>query len=324
MISSSPILLSKWSSSLSLKKGEVTKVPMWVKLYNVPILAYSGDGLSLIAMQRRKPIMLDAFTSSMCVESWGRISFARALIEVGSDYALKKEVVMAITNEEGTDYVNEVIREAPKALPTAATRPIFMENQEDGFVEVTGRRNKGKRAANQQANNPIAGIRIHEPKSSFYRPINKHGTNKQPKNKPTDIRNASTSHNYGEKSTSISNGDTGDGTNVTTPSRAKPGLTTLLSNPFDVLSAVEEDVCGPSDQNPKESEHVGYGSSNIDAEKGQEKDSLWSHFKEAKEASRSNPRTTMSDSDGESEAEEYPPYDCTVIFLTGGGFSLYE
>nr|GEW95485.1 hypothetical protein [Tanacetum cinerariifolium] len=51
MIRKSPIMLSKWSPSVSLKKGEVTKVPVWVKMYNVPVLAYSEDGLSLLATQ---------------------------------------------------------------------------------------------------------------------------------------------------------------------------------------------------------------------------------------------------------------------------------
>ncbi|GKA55405.1 hypothetical protein Tco_0754354 [Tanacetum coccineum] len=64
-----PIILTKWSPSLSLKKGEVTKVPVWVKLHGVPVLAYSDDGLSLIATQIGNPIMLNAFTSTMCVES---------------------------------------------------------------------------------------------------------------------------------------------------------------------------------------------------------------------------------------------------------------
>ncbi|GKB15752.1 hypothetical protein Tco_0849675, partial [Tanacetum coccineum] len=40
------------------------------------------DGLSLIATQIGKPIMLDAFTSLMCEDSWGRINFARALVEI--------------------------------------------------------------------------------------------------------------------------------------------------------------------------------------------------------------------------------------------------
>ncbi|GKB24949.1 hypothetical protein Tco_0864350, partial [Tanacetum coccineum] len=110
MIRKSPIILNKWSSSVSLKKGEVTKVLVWVKLYNVPVLTYSEDGLSLIAAQIGKPVMLDAFTSSMCVESWGKISFARARIEISSASTLKKEVIMAIPEEEGDGHIKEVIR----------------------------------------------------------------------------------------------------------------------------------------------------------------------------------------------------------------------
>nr|GEU31135.1 reverse transcriptase domain-containing protein [Tanacetum cinerariifolium] len=90
LIRKSPIMLSKWSPSVSLKKGEVTKVPVWVKMYKIPVLAYLKDGLSLLATQIGKPIMLDAFTSSMCVESWGRISFAHALIEIDAAVGLNK------------------------------------------------------------------------------------------------------------------------------------------------------------------------------------------------------------------------------------------
>ncbi|GKB94140.1 hypothetical protein Tco_0980277 [Tanacetum coccineum] len=57
LIRKSPIILNKWTACVSLKKGEVTKVPVWVKLYNVPVLAYSEDGLSLIATQIGKPII---------------------------------------------------------------------------------------------------------------------------------------------------------------------------------------------------------------------------------------------------------------------------
>nr|GFC73911.1 hypothetical protein [Tanacetum cinerariifolium] len=63
LIRKSPIILNKWTPSVSLKKCEVANVPVWVKMYNVQVLAYSKDGLSLIATQIGKPIMLDAFTS---------------------------------------------------------------------------------------------------------------------------------------------------------------------------------------------------------------------------------------------------------------------
>ncbi|GJV69538.1 cysteine-rich receptor-like protein kinase [Tanacetum coccineum] len=178
MIRKSPIILTKWSSQLSLKKGEITCVPVWVNLHGVPVLAYSGDGLSLIATQIGKPLLLDAFTSSMCKESWGRISFARALIEVSSESELKTEVTMAIPNEKGDGYTKEVIRveyewkpphcgdckifghdlfQCPKHVEVNAfndpskvvAKPCNMEGMDtsdttsDGFKEVKRKKNKG-------------------------------------------------------------------------------------------------------------------------------------------------------------------------------------
>ena len=96
MIRNSPLSITKWTPNLSLSKDKVPKVPVWVKLHKMPIVAYSEDGLSLIASQIGKPIMLDTFTSDMCVETWGRIGYARALIEVNADTELKQEVTMAL------------------------------------------------------------------------------------------------------------------------------------------------------------------------------------------------------------------------------------
>ncbi|GJS58280.1 zinc finger, RanBP2-type containing protein [Tanacetum coccineum] len=66
IICNTPLILNRWTLNVSLKRNEVNKVPVWVKLNNVPVVAYSANGLSLIATQVGKPIMLDAFTSSMC------------------------------------------------------------------------------------------------------------------------------------------------------------------------------------------------------------------------------------------------------------------
>nr|GEV22088.1 hypothetical protein [Tanacetum cinerariifolium] len=100
---------SPLASSMAATMDVVTKVPIWVNLHKVPFVAYSEDGLSLIATKIGKHLMLDAYTSSMCGEAWGHINFARALIEVSSDSDLKKEVTMAVLNEDETDYTREVI-----------------------------------------------------------------------------------------------------------------------------------------------------------------------------------------------------------------------
>ncbi|GJW08455.1 reverse transcriptase domain-containing protein [Tanacetum coccineum] len=171
LIHKSPIILTKWSPSLPLKKGEVIKVPVWVKLHGMPVLAYSDVGLSLIATQIGKPIMLDAFTSSICVYSWGRISFARALIEVSVDTILKNDVVMAISNDDGNGHTVEVIRveyewkpphcvackcfghdpntcpkRVKKAPPKDTNRdPTSVEENEDDFIQVKSRKKKKKK-----------------------------------------------------------------------------------------------------------------------------------------------------------------------------------
>nr|GEV62553.1 hypothetical protein [Tanacetum cinerariifolium] len=100
MIRNAPIILNKWSPNMSLTKDKVTKVSVCVKMHKVPIVAYYEDGLSLIASQVGKPIMLDAFTSEMCADPLGRLRFARALIEVNADKDLKQEVIMVVPNTE--------------------------------------------------------------------------------------------------------------------------------------------------------------------------------------------------------------------------------
>nr|GEX79056.1 hypothetical protein [Tanacetum cinerariifolium] len=91
-----PLILNVWCPNTDLKKAEVKKAPVWMKLHHVPIVAYSEVGLSLIAAQLGKPIMMDSYTSNMCVSSWGRSTYARILIEVSADADLKESLVIAI------------------------------------------------------------------------------------------------------------------------------------------------------------------------------------------------------------------------------------
>nr|GEV39770.1 hypothetical protein [Tanacetum cinerariifolium] len=129
-----------------MARSKVTKVPIWVKMHNVPLLAYSEDG---------------------------RISFTQALIEVSSDSDLKKKVIKTIPNEEGTGYIKEIIRveyewkpphyvackrlghgpttcsnrvkkDVQKAPSMAANKPNLMADQEEVFLEVKGHRKKEK------------------------------------------------------------------------------------------------------------------------------------------------------------------------------------
>ncbi|GJX51241.1 hypothetical protein Tco_0278086 [Tanacetum coccineum] len=67
-----------------------------VKLHGVPVTAFSEDGLSAIATKLGTPLMLDSYTSDMCMQSWGRSSYARVMIELRADVELKDNIVVGL------------------------------------------------------------------------------------------------------------------------------------------------------------------------------------------------------------------------------------
>ncbi|GJS39411.1 hypothetical protein Tco_0564454 [Tanacetum coccineum] len=87
------LILKRMSPNLNLLKEDVANVSVWVKFHGVPVTAFSKDGLSVIATKLRTHLMLDSYTSNMCMESWGRSSYARAMIELRADVKLKDTIV---------------------------------------------------------------------------------------------------------------------------------------------------------------------------------------------------------------------------------------
>ncbi|GJX33496.1 retrotransposon protein, putative, ty1-copia subclass [Tanacetum coccineum] len=80
-------------------------IPIWVKLHDVPITAFSEDGLSVIATKLGTPLMLDSYTSDMCMQSWGRSSYARVMIELRADVELKDNIVVAMPKIIGEGFI---------------------------------------------------------------------------------------------------------------------------------------------------------------------------------------------------------------------------
>ncbi|GKD59904.1 cytokinin dehydrogenase 3-like protein [Tanacetum coccineum] len=95
-IRNNPLILKKWHPDENLLKEDVSTVPVWVKLHGVPVTAFSEDGLSAIATKLGTPLMLDSYTSDMCMQSWGRSSYARVMVELRADVELKDNIVVAM------------------------------------------------------------------------------------------------------------------------------------------------------------------------------------------------------------------------------------
>ncbi|XP_022015018.1 uncharacterized protein LOC110914536 [Helianthus annuus] len=109
IIRSQPMFLHIWSPTYKLEKKEVKKLQVWVKIHDVPIAAYTEDGLSMIATAIGEPKMLDTYTSSMCTDNWGRSSYVRALVEISAENGFKEEIVIAVPELEGEGFSKVIL-----------------------------------------------------------------------------------------------------------------------------------------------------------------------------------------------------------------------
>ncbi|GJT31062.1 sugar transport protein 13 [Tanacetum coccineum] len=182
------LILNVWSPNVDLKKAEVKVAPIWVKLHHVPIVAYLVTSLSLITTQLGRPIMLDSYTSNMCLSSWGRSTYARALIEVNVEHDLKESIVIAIPLGPGNGHSLATIDlEYEWKLPRCSTYMIFdhddakcpkvlkvvdnMVDDNEGFVEVKKKKGKSKHPSQPRH---IKGVRLTKaPPKLYYRRMDK-------------------------------------------------------------------------------------------------------------------------------------------------------
>ncbi|GJW33216.1 putative RNA-directed DNA polymerase, eukaryota, reverse transcriptase zinc-binding domain protein [Tanacetum coccineum] len=93
-IHNNPFILQNWNLNVTLQKKDVGNVPVWVKLHGVLMMTFSDDGLSIIATKLGTPLMRDSYTSDICMQSWGKKSYARAMIEPQADEELEDTIVV--------------------------------------------------------------------------------------------------------------------------------------------------------------------------------------------------------------------------------------
>nr|GEV91993.1 ribonuclease H-like domain-containing protein [Tanacetum cinerariifolium] len=102
--------------------------PITTTAGNTP--AFSDDGLSSIATKLGTPLMLDSYTSNMCMKSQGRSSYARVMIELRADVELKDKIVMAMPRirEEGHYLCNNISANEKKTVkkPSQNSRGLLV------------------------------------------------------------------------------------------------------------------------------------------------------------------------------------------------------
>jgi hypothetical protein len=160
LICNRPIFLNIWTPSAKLKKEDLQSVSVWVKFHDVPLVAYSDDGLSMIVSKVGKPLLLDTYTETMCTDNWGRSSYARALIDISAKHGFMDTISLAIPELDGNNYIVENVKveyesNSPRcerccvfghvgnACPKQIVQPSKLPDSnldDDGFKKVVGRK----------------------------------------------------------------------------------------------------------------------------------------------------------------------------------------
>ncbi|GKD60792.1 retrotransposon protein, putative, ty1-copia subclass [Tanacetum coccineum] len=127
-----PLILCKWNPDVDLLKEDVGNVLVWVELHDVPIMAFSEDGLSAIATKLGTSLMLDSYTSDMCLQSWDMSSYARVMIELWADVELKDTIVVVMPKIIGERYYTCTVRvEYEWKPPRCSCCKVFGHTQEE-------------------------------------------------------------------------------------------------------------------------------------------------------------------------------------------------
>ncbi|GJY60549.1 cytokinin dehydrogenase 3-like protein [Tanacetum coccineum] len=203
------LILKKWHPDENLLKEDVSIVPVWVKLHGVLVTAFNEDGLSAIATKLGTPLMLDSYTSDMCMQFSGRSSYARVMVELRASVELKDNIVMAIPKitREG-HYTCNVHVEYEWKPPRCSSCKVFGHIQEECIKNTGAGEKKTVKKPSQTSRSVLVGPKMGFKPQKEYRSVPK---------KP----NASSSDNKKNK--------------------VEPTFEVSNSNPFDFLNSIDND-----------------------------------------------------------------------------------
>ncbi|GKB32377.1 retrotransposon protein, putative, ty1-copia subclass [Tanacetum coccineum] len=206
-----PLLNRTWNPDVNLLKEDVGNVSVWVKLHGVPMMAFSEDDFSSITTKLGTPLMLDSYTSDMCMQSWGKSSYDRVMIELLADVELKDTIVVAMPKLVGEGFCTCTIPvEYEWKPPKCACCKVFGHVQDECPKNIGLDVAKNLKKPSQSPRGVSVGPNVgFKPVNQVYRPVFK-------KN------NANTS---GKKKKD-----------------AEPTKEVSTPNPFDVLNSAKNDV----------------------------------------------------------------------------------
>ncbi|GKB21904.1 hypothetical protein Tco_0855827, partial [Tanacetum coccineum] len=124
------------------------------KFHDVPITTFTNDRLSAITTKLGSPFMLNSYTVAMSTDSWGRTSYARAMIEPKADVDLRDTIVV-VPKFSGEEFTMSIIHvEYDWAPPRCPECKIFGHVLDDCPKKIVSDILKNSKMPRQPASGP--------------------------------------------------------------------------------------------------------------------------------------------------------------------------
>ncbi|XP_039011240.1 uncharacterized protein LOC120140324 [Hibiscus syriacus] len=98
-----PLILRKWEPNMQRLNFDLSRLPLWIHLYNIPLELYSRECLSYIASALGIPLTMDSITASKT-----RLEYAKVCIEIGAKKDIPETVEVILANGKTSTIFVEV------------------------------------------------------------------------------------------------------------------------------------------------------------------------------------------------------------------------
>jgi hypothetical protein len=122
LVNNKPFVISKWDPTMGMEMIEQSTVPLWVNLVNVPLEAWSNEGISALASSLGKPLIMDSMTAKRCQFGEGKIDFARVLVEFTVEKGFRENIVIQYIDK------NNVVKGSKSVKVDYAWKPEVCEH----------------------------------------------------------------------------------------------------------------------------------------------------------------------------------------------------
>ncbi|GKE13970.1 zinc knuckle CX2CX4HX4C containing protein [Tanacetum coccineum] len=161
MVNNKPFFVQKWDIHVCLDKREPSHIPIWVRLCNIPLEAWTTSGISALASRLGKPLVMDALIAEICKKGVGKVKYARVLVEVSATKDVPNEIEVVYRGKDvfGHDIqtCGKVNHGKNKAVNTEepSKKKDNGNNEElnDGFTKVRYRKESGVSKKKQDKTN---------------------------------------------------------------------------------------------------------------------------------------------------------------------------